>query len=106
VTTLAEHNRERPEWIRFPDEELRHSARMAFAAWLHATSGCVLLKLWYADPYLCVAGEWVYEVRHPDGRRRDAWVASVREATDETRVLDSAARVAERLVDSVQQAKE
>ena len=106
MTTLAEHNlAELPEWIRFTEPAEAHHA--AFAAWLHVRTRCVLVKFWIADPYLCIAGAWVFEVRHPDGRRRDAWVAAVREPTCEEAVLQSADLVVKQLVvESVQQARE
>ena len=70
MTTLAEHNllTQVPEWIRFTDPSDAHPA--AFAAWLHAASRCVLVKLWYADPYVAVCGAWVFKVEHPHRRRR------------------------------------
>lgn len=105
MTTLAEDNLPPlPEWIRFGVPSDAHPA--AFEAWLHADSRCVLLKLWDGDTYLAGAGAWDFEVRHPDGRRRLAWVAWLQPPTDEASILQSAAAAVTDLTRRVVQAKQ
>jgi hypothetical protein len=104
VTTLAEHNLPGvPEWVRFGDPADADPA--AFAAWLHASSRCVLLMRWYPDEHVAAGGTWVFDVEHPDGRRRTAWVAGVVPPSSEGAVLESAAAVVGELVRTVQQAR-
>jgi hypothetical protein len=105
VTTLADHNLlpHLPEWIRFGDPADAHPA--AFAAWIHDPSRCVLLKLWLGDYTLAGAGTWLFDVRHPDGRRRPAWWAAIASPASEEPVLQSAGVVVKQLTQSIDQAR-
>ena len=105
MTDLAEHNLPGvPEWIRFPDPREAH--RAAFEAWGHGPSRCVLVKFWLPDdPRTAGCGHWRFDVVHPDGRRRTAWVCGAETVSDESLVLQSAGVAVAELVKVTNQAR-